>query len=167
MAHRIKLFLGVALLIGVALVAGNPRMVFKAPPRLAPAPAATGSAYEKVGFQALGGFKYEPKKSQLPESVTRYHGKKVSIDGFMVPVDMDKDGVSSFVLVKDQMMCCYGATPALNEWVFVSLAKRAPVAMDQPITVYGDLQVGEDVQDGEVISLYRMSGERIELPQSN
>ncbi|MCE7872817.1 DUF3299 domain-containing protein [bacterium CPR1] len=167
MAHRIKLFLGVALLIGVALVAGNPRMVFKAPPRLTPSPSSSGSAYEKVGFQALGGFSYEPKKSRLPESVTRYNGKKVSIDGFMVPVDMDKDGVSSFVLVKDQMMCCYGATPALNEWVYVSLEKRAPVAMDQPITVYGDLQVGEDVQDGEVISLYRMSGERIELPQSN
>lgn len=151
------------LLLGLALVG---LMVGWWETRLPAAPAPPPDPYQELTFKSLGGFPYEPGKSgPLPDRVTRFNGKKVEMTGFMVPVDMDEHGVASFVLVKDQMMCCYGVAPALNEWIFVSVLKRVPVSMDRPVSVFGTLDVGEDVEDGEVLSLYRLHADRVDVPQ--
>ena len=80
-------------------------------------------------------------------------------------VEFDGDGVKSFALTAIPGGCCYGAIPRLNEWVVVTMPedKRAEYAYYDPVTIFGTLSVGELYEDGVLLSLYRMTPERIDI----
>ncbi len=152
-----------------------------AAPAVASAPADPGS-YEEVSFKVLSGFKYvEPmpqegekpedvekrrNTDQIPPEVKALDGKMAVVQGWMVPMEISEDGaVKSFVLVKTQPECCFGDMQAMNEWVDVIMqpGKSAEFNVDQPVKVYGKLEVGEKTEDGFVLSVYRMQGDRVEI----
>jgi hypothetical protein len=96
---------------------------------------------------------------QIPERIRGLDGKKVLIVGFMVPIDVDRRGnVTSFALTQNQSFCCYGIPPGLTELVVVDMAegKSAPYSYDIPVGVYGTMNVGEEIDDGYILSLYRV-----------
>jgi hypothetical protein len=133
----------------------------------------------KVSFKALGGYVYEvpdpnvvraqpdptvPPVDQLPEGIKKIDSAPVLIAGFMVPIEFNADGkVSSFALTQDQMFCCYGVPPKMNEWVMVEMQEgfETEFRSDAPVAVYGQLDVGEEIDDGYVLSLYRMSSDKV------
>lgn len=129
--------------------------------------------YRPVKWSELACFRYEPshppkgKSLSLPQAVSALQGQPLRLMGYMMPMEVDQDKVYSFVLVRDQQLCCFGRMPAMNEWVMVRLPKGQSVAMnmDQPLVVEGLFELGEDVQEGVVISLYRMVGERVTLAE--
>jgi hypothetical protein len=100
---------------------------------------------------------------QIPEYIKKLNTKKVALSGYMVPIDVVNEGVKSFILTYSQMMCCFGQMPWYNEWVFVEMpeGKPAEYQLDVPITVSGQLEVGEEIEDGFVVSLYRMKGDKV------
>lgn len=128
----------------------------------------------KVTFGALASYEYEvadpaklraakdPKPvlgDQIPAKIRDLDGKKVLLVGFMVPIDVDRRGnVTSFALTQNQSFCCYGIPPALNELVIVDMAegKSAPYSYDVPVAAYGTMTVGEEIDDGYILSLYRV-----------
>ena len=57
----------------------------------------------------------------IPEEVRAWDGKVVVVTGFMNPVRFDREGVSEFLLVKDILGCCFGATPRMNHWIRVRM----------------------------------------------
>jgi hypothetical protein len=58
-------------------------------------------------------------------------------------------------------MCFYGAPSQINQWVHVKMSPGAKAKVSHnPTTVSGTLEVGELVEDGQVISLYRLSGDK-------
>jgi hypothetical protein len=145
-------------------------------------PAVSTGDFAPVSFKILSGFKYqEPvpqegdkpedvekrrQDDQIPAEVKSLDGKKAIVEGWMVPMEVNEDGsVKSFVLVKTQPQCCFGDMQAMNEWVDVTMApgKNAEFNVDLPVKVYGSLEVGEKRQDGFVLSIYRMQGQRVEL----
>jgi hypothetical protein len=97
---------------------------------------------------------------QIPEPILALNGRKVVVQGFMVPIEIRKDEVKSFLLVRNQMVCCFGVMVGFNEWIFVQMegAKRAKFVPDTLVSVYGMLEVGEDVQNGLVMSIFRLEG---------
>jgi len=133
----------------------------------------------KVSFKALGGYVYEvpdpnvvraqpdptvPPVDQLPEGIKKMDSSPVLIAGFMVPIEFNADGkVSSFALTQDQMFCCYGVPPKMNEWVMVEMQEghETEFRSDAPVAVYGQLDVGEEIDDGYVLSLYRMNSDKV------
>ena len=133
--------------------------------------------YERVGFDKLASYPYNPPAydaaapdpkpapkpdNQIPERIRQYHGKKVAVTGFMLPVKMDGGLVKEFLLVKDPMLCCYGIMPKLNEWVVVKmLGPGVKPLMDVPITFEGRLKVGEMYENGYLTGLYLLEGERM------
>lgn len=133
------------------------------------------AAYRAVPWTDLASFKYEPsvhpkrkappKLVKIPESVACLDGQAVQMAGYMIPVDVDGHKVLAFVLVKDQQACCYGRSPGMNEFVFVRLHKgiELDLQMDVPIQVTGNFEVGEDIQEGAVISLYRMVADSVSV----
>jgi len=152
---------------------GNPAPQPNSPP-------ADPASYQTVSFNTLSGFKYiEPvpkegakpeeveaqrKKDQIPAEIAALSGKKVALEGWMVPMQVDDDGgVKSFVLVKTQPQCCFGDTQAMNEWVDVTMPPniKAEFNVDRPIMVYGELQVGEKMEDGFVLSIFRMLADKV------
>lgn len=144
-------------------------------------PAPSGD-FQPVTFETLSSFKYEepiPQEGEKPEDVEKrrdqdqipaevkaLNGQKAIVQGWMVPMEVNEDGsVKSFVLVKTQPQCCFGDMQAMNEWVDVVMdeGKSAEFNVDVPVKVYGQLEVGEKMQDGFVLSIYRLQGERLEL----
>lgn len=133
----------------------------------------SGSKYLRVPFYMLAGFKYESsepnqaseeKPHKIPATVRALSGKKVAIDGFMMPVEMEGEGVKTFVLIGNQLACCFGVAPKVNEWIYVEFTgqRRAEYARDTPLTVYGSLEVTEEA--GLYIeSLYRLKADDVIL----
>jgi hypothetical protein len=99
----------------------------------------------------------------VPESIRLLGGQPLRLTGYMMPVEVEGREVRTFVLVRDQQLCCFGRMPAMNEWVLVRTGSSGLVAMnmDEPIVVEGNFEVGEDIEEGAVMSLYRMVADTV------
>ncbi|MBK8574275.1 MAG: DUF3299 domain-containing protein [Elusimicrobia bacterium] len=96
----------------------------------------------------------------IPEAVRGLNGRRVEVVGYVMPIDIDDKGIRSFSLIKDQASCCFGQTPRINHWVYVTLAGRSLREIDfEPKRVVGTLTVGEHYDQGYLVCLYRMTGE--------
>lgn len=135
-----------------------------------------GGDYQSISFKQLSSFKYiepipgqgeeTPAEDQIPAEIKKLNGSKAIVEGWMVPMEVAEDGsVRSFVLVKTQPQCCFGDMQAMNEWVDVMMTPghNAEFNVDMPMKVYGELEVGEKMEDGFVLSVYRMQADRVEL----
>jgi hypothetical protein len=135
---------------------------------------ATIGEYTVIGFDLLGGPKLEepdwnrmndPQYAssvnldvQIPDEIKAFNGKPVAIQGFMLPADVEKGKIRSFFLLKDQMMCCFGVIPRINDWVYVHVdeAKQIRDYPDTPVTVLGTLRVGQEFENGVLLGVYHM-----------
>ncbi len=130
--------------------------------------------YKALNISTLADFDYEVptdrdvvenesyRNSQIPEKIMKMDGQKVSITGFMMPVRIDNEGnVAEFALNGNYDMCFYGAPSRINQWVHVKMNEGEKVKFSHsPTTVSGVLEVGELVENGEIISLYRLEGDK-------
>lgn len=107
-------------------------------------------------------------KTEVPKPVKALDGRKISVVGYMIPMAMDQDGVSSFILAQSRMTCCYGLVPKFNQWIYVTMqpGKMTSQLMDVPITVYGTLGVGQQFDpQNKGWCLYRMTSDKVDLPK--
>ena len=139
--------------------------------------------YLDVGFEKLSGYEVELSddllapstnsaavtakvEAQIPEPVKKLDQKPVALSGFMLPLKVEGGLVTEMLIMKDQSMCCYGVQPKINEWVSVRMIKDGvkPV-MDQPVKLYGKLRVGEMRENGYLVGIYALDGERMQPPE--
>ena len=136
-----------------------------------------GAEFLPITFAILGGYFYElpppgaadpdsKTQDRIPATIRALDKRKISVQGFMVPVRLEKGMTTQFMLVKDQSLCCYGRIPRMNEWIMVKMpaGKPAPFIGDRPVTVFGKIDVSEEIEKGEVLSLYRMDAEDVAGP---
>jgi len=125
------------------------------------------TGYEALKFTVIDEFEYpvyvkvkeDEELPEIPEEVRALDGKMVGITGFMNPVRFDREGVSEFLLVNNILGCCFGATPKMNHWIRARMkeGERAKFYAYDELTVYGELEVSEELEDGYVMSIYRMT----------
>lgn len=150
----------------------------------APAPGAVQKDGEflVVGFDRLAGFVYDipddvpaatnapaktvaPPKEQIPAAVKAFDKQRVALKGFMLPLKVEGGLITELLIMRDQSMCCYGSVPKINEWVSVKMTgKGVKPIMDQAVTLYGKLHVGEIRENGYLVGIYQMDGERVAGP---
>jgi hypothetical protein len=94
---------------------------------------------------------------QIPSAIKQLDGRRVQIAGFMLPVKMEGQLVSEFLLMRDQMMCCYGVTPRMNDWVVVRVAKPVRFTPDVPVQFRGKLQVKAMEEQGFITGVYLLA----------
>lgn len=133
--------------------------------------------YAAVGFDKLASFNYEmpdessgptppdvaaKAKDQIPKEIRAYNQRKIALQGFMLPLKVEGGFITELLIMRDQSMCCYGTVPRINEWVSVRMTNKGvkPV-MDQTVTMYGVLKVGEMRENGYLVGIYEMDGERM------
>lgn len=141
-------------------------------------PTAAGEPYT-LGFDKLSAFTYEmppdlldtnqpavsKPSDQIPAAVRAFDKKDVALKGFMLPLKVEAGLVTELLILRDQSMCCYGAVPKINEWVSVKMAgKGVKPVMDQAVTLIGKLHVGEVRENGYLVGIYQMEGEKIANP---
>jgi hypothetical protein len=136
--------------------------------------------YSLISFDKLASFAYEvpddpitdPKakaiieKNIIPKAVTDFHKKKIALKGFMLPLKVEGGKITEMLIMRDQSMCCYGTVPKINEWVSVRMPKGKGVKpiMDVPITIFGTLKVGEVLENGYLVGIYELDGDRLGGP---
>ncbi len=133
-----------------------------------------------VSFERLASFTFEipddqpstnsvaqpsQSKDQIPATVKALDQRKVALKGFMLPLRVESGLVTEMLIMRDQSMCCYGTVPKINEWVSVKMTEKGVKAiMDQPVTIFGKLRVGEMRENGYLVGIYAMDGEKMAGP---
>jgi uncharacterized protein len=81
--------------------------------------------------------------SQPNSPAQALNNTKVSIPGFMVPLEDDADKVTEFILVPFAGACIHVPPPPPNQMVYVKLTRQQKVTMSfsDPIMVSGTLHV--------------------------
>lgn len=131
--------------------------------------------YEGVSFDKLASFAYEVPldpvtnkvelaklNAQIPARIKSLDRKPVAIRGFMLPLKVENGLVTELLIMRDQSMCCFGTVPKINEWINIRMAGDGvqPI-MDQPITLMGQLKVGEVLENDYLVGIYEMEGDRM------
>ncbi len=138
-----------------------------------PAPQMDG-AYLRLGFDLLSSFKfvapeYDPLASpkaapptgedQIPAAVKGWSGREAVVTGFMLPTKLDNGRAVEFLLMANQMACCYGTVPNMNDWVVVRVAKGVPITQDVPISFRGVFKVSPMFESGYMTGIYELDAE--------
>lgn len=132
------------------------------------------NGYLKLGFDRLSGYKFvapeydplaNPKgppptgEDQIPPIVRTWSGKKAIVTGFMLPTKLDNGKAVEFLLMANQMACCYGTVPNMNDWVIVRTPKGVPITQDVPISFRGTFKVSATFESGYMTGIYQLDAE--------
>ena len=132
------------------------------------------NGYLKLGFDRLSSFKFiapeydplaNPKatpptgEEQIPAAVKGWSGKKAVVTGFMLPTKLDNGKAVEFLLMANQMACCYGTVPNMNDWVIVRIPKGVPITQDVPISFRGLFKVNPTFESGYMTGIYQLDAE--------
>jgi hypothetical protein len=162
----VKLFL-LALAVLPLAVPGAPAQV------QIPAPE-VDNGYLKLGFDRLSGYKFvapeydplaNPKatpptgEDQIPSAVKDWNGRKAIVTGFMLPTKLDSGRAVEFLLMANQMACCYGTVPNMNDWVIVRIPGGVPITQDVPISFRGTFKVSATFESGYMTGIYQLDAE--------
>lgn len=106
----------------------------------------------ELNFGVLAGFDYE-EGMDLPEEVSKLNGKQVRVSGFMATEDGSEGDVAYFIIINDACGC--EGTPMMNEMVFCIMPEGETTTLkDGRVEVTGKFYVGEEKEEGVVVSLY-------------
>ena len=102
-------------------------------------------------------------KSMLTPKVENLFEKRIRIRGYIYPT-LKKKGLKQFVLVRDNLECCFGPGAALYDCILVHMQEgKTAVFSIRPITVEGTLTFEEFIDyDGTTRAIYRIDGESVE-----
>ncbi|EAQ82380.1 DUF3299 domain-containing protein [Blastopirellula marina] len=113
--------------------------------------------FDDIAFEMEKG---EPfTRSMLPERIEELGNQKIRIRGYILP-SFESRGIKQFVLVRDNMECCFGPGAALYDCILVEMTGPGVDFTVRPITVEGVFEVKEyKGGDGKHLAIYRMDGE--------
>jgi hypothetical protein len=99
----------------------------------------------------------------LPKRVTALEQERIRIRGYILPSFQQK-GLTQFVLVRDNMECCFGPGAALYDCVVVRMqpGKTANFSI-RPVAVSGVFRLQElKGPDGKHLAIYALDGEAVQ-----
>lgn len=117
----------------------------------------TDFTYE-IDWEADGlTFDFSAYSARVPKNVRSLSNTMVAIEGFMVPTVVDEENlVKEFLLMPDQLSCCFGQAPEANGWVVARSPRGVEVSMDRVIRVLGTLTVEERWDEEFFVGLYHL-----------
>jgi hypothetical protein len=158
---------------GASTEASAPFVSAASEPFEAAASQATGSrgvsAATRLRDISFDDVKFEMEKGDpftrdlLPPAVTALEGQRVRIRGYILP-SFQQEGITQFVLVRDNMECCFGPGAALYDCVVVRmLPGRSTSFSVRPVAVTGTFHLEELVgPDKRHLAIYSLDGEQVE-----
>jgi hypothetical protein len=109
--------------------------------------------------------KFEMKKgdpfqrSMLADKIERLHGERIRIRGFILP-SFQPSGITQFVLVRDNLECCFGPGAALYDCILVEMAPGKSTSFTvRPVAVEGVFNIKPLLgPGGKHLAIYRLEG---------
>ena len=141
-----------------------------------------GEKVHELGFEHLASFPYTivdagtgatsaqieqaRTRDQVPAAVRAFDRVRVTLTGFMLPVQLENGRAKKLILMRDVSTCCYGATPSMNDYVIVTMkGEGVKPVQDIPVVFMGVLHVGERYENGYLVSLYELDAEKFLGPR--
>jgi hypothetical protein len=93
---------------------------------------------------------------QIAPEVRALASQKIFLKGYMYPT-RDTEGLTEFILVKDNQQCCFGGQPALTDMIHVRLQGGARLDYtDRLVSVAGVFQIVEAPPSGPLSPIYAL-----------
>ena len=142
----------------------------RAPAAVAPAaarpPAAVAAgpvrdiSFDDIKFDIEKGAPFE--RDMLPTRVTALERQRIRIRGYILP-SFQQTGLSQFVLVRDNMECCFGPGAALYDCIVVRMQPGKTTDFSiRPVAVAGTFRLEElRGPDGRHLAIYALEGDEV------
>jgi hypothetical protein len=116
--------------------------------------------FDDIKFSMKKGGEF--RRSMLTEKIEALVGKPIKIRGYILPTFQQK-GIKQFVLVRDNMECCFGPGAALYDCILVDMQPGKSVSYTpRPVAVTGIFRVEEFLgPDDYPLAIYRMKGQAV------
>lgn len=103
------------------------------------------------------------KRSLLTKEIVALEDQLIKIRGYILP-SFQQDGITRFVLVRDNMQCCFGPGAALYDCIVVEMESGKSTSFTvRPVTVEGVFTVHEyKGPDGKHLAIYHVRGRSAE-----
>ena len=114
--------------------------------------------FDDLKFEIEKGGKFE--ESMLTDGIKALNKKSVRLRGYMLPNSVYKSsGIEQFVLVRDNMECCFGPGAAIYDCVLINMEKgKTTDFTTKPIAVRGKFEIEEfKFPDGTLAAIYKMT----------
>ncbi len=106
----------------------------------------------------------EFKESMLTDDIKALSKKTVRLRGYILPNSVYKSsGIDQFVLVRDNMECCFGPGAAIYDCVLVNMEPgKTTVFKTAPVVVQGKFEIEEfKFPDGTLAAIYKMTASEV------
>jgi hypothetical protein len=93
-------------------------------------------------------------RKDVPADVLALDGQRVALAGWSIPLALDADRVTQFLLSKHPPECCFGLLPQANEMVTVELEPGGSIPYEpfNAVVVVGTLQISDPAAGGGQMS---------------
>lgn len=117
-------------------------------------------SFDDIKFEMLKG---EPfRRSMITSKIEALDGRPIRIRGFILP-SFQQTGLTQFVLVRDNLSCCFGPGAALCDCIVVDMQPGKSTDYNiAPVTVEGTFAIRELLDsDGKALAIYHLDGETV------
>jgi hypothetical protein len=99
----------------------------------------------------------------ITPKIQALEGRRVKIRGYILP-SFQQAGLTQFVLVRDNLQCCFGPGAALYDAIVVEMRPgRSTDFTIRPVAVEGVFAVRELLDpDGKTLAIYHLDGEAVQ-----
>ncbi len=100
--------------------------------------------------------------SHFPNWLSRLDGQPIRIRGFMYPT-FESSGIESFVLARDNQICCFGRDPKVYDLIQVSMksGNTTDYIPNRPFDVVGTFRIEMLAEGGKPMGLYWLDDARV------
>ena len=136
------------------------------------------NGYLRLPFDVLSGFKYDTyevldevqggrplTKSDdvIPPHIKAYDGRRVLLEGYIMPLRIRKGLVTEFLLFRDQAACCFGDKAKMNHYMRVKVTDKGfEPGSTMTHKVWGTLAVVEIYVQDYLTGIYQMTADKVE-----
>lgn len=138
----------------------------KAAPRITPVAAPRPGRLRSISFDDI---KFEMEKdakferSMLTPAIENLNGARIRIRGWILP-SFRNEGITRFVLVRDNMECCFGPGAALYDCIAVTMSPGQSIEYtSQMVAVEGVFEIKEwvDEIEGRHLAIYHLTADKV------
>ena len=114
-------------------------------------------SFDTIKFDIAKGAPF--KRDMLTKEISALEGQLVRIRGYMLP-SFQQSGIKKFVLVRDNMECCFGPGAAIYDCVIIEMQGSSSASFSvRPMAVEGVFKVSEfKGPDGKHLAIYHIDG---------
>ncbi len=102
------------------------------------------------------------RRSLLSDKIESLNNNPINIRGYILPSFQQK-GITQFVLVRDNMECCFGPGAALYDCILVEMEPGKSTSFTvRPVAVEGTFTISEFIgPDGKHLAIYYLKGQNV------